>query len=217
MDRRSFLFQSIAATAQTLASARHSLAGMTSWPDGPAKHRFPNIVLKTHENRQVRFYDDLVKGKHIVLNFMYASCPDSCPLQTANLALVQKILGPRVGQDIFMYSVTLDPTHDTPDVLKEYAARFGIQPGWEFLTGAAEDIELLRRKVGFVNRDPVLDRDKSQHIGMVLYGNESLDRWSACPALSTADNIAKYVLWMEARSNKPAVGAVERGAAARPV
>ena len=216
MDRRSFLFQSVAATAQTLASARHTLAGASNGPDGPAKHRFPNILLRTQENRQVRFYDDLVKGKHIVLNFMYASCPDSCPLQTANLALVQKILGPRVGQDIFMYSVTLDPTHDTPDVLKEYAARFGVQSGWQFLTGAAEDIDLLRRKVGFINRNPVLDRDKSQHIGMVLYGNESLDRWAACPALSTADNIAKYVLWMEARPNKAAVGAVERGTAARP-
>ena len=213
MDRRAFLFQSFAATAQALASARHTLAGTS---DGPAKHRFPNILMKTHENRQVRFYDDLVKGKHIVLNFMYASCPDSCPLQTANLALVQKILGPRVGQDIFMYSVTLDPTHDTPDVLKEYSARFGIQPGWEFLTGAPDDIDLLRRKVGFVKRDPVLDRDKSQHIGMVLYGNESLDRWAACPALSRAANIAEYVMWMEARTTKPAVGAVEQGTASRP-
>lgn len=161
---------------------------------GPRADYFPNVVLRTHKNRAVRFYDDLIRGKIVMINFMYAHCERLCPRQTANLVAVQRILGDRVGRDIFMYSLTLKPEEDTPQVLNQYAESFGISPGWLFLTGKAEDIETLRRKLGFVDADPVLDRDKSQHIGVVLYGNEAIDRWAACPALSNPNQIAKYVL-----------------------
>lgn len=218
MNRRNFFTESALAAIQSLWLVREALAAKPVSAGVPGKHGFPNVALRTHENKTVHFYDDLVKGKHVVLNFMYASCPDSCPLQTANLALVQKALGPRVGQDIFMYSITLDPTHDTPEVLKSYAERFGVGPGWLFLTGQPDDTELLRRKLGFVDSDPIVDRDKTNHIGVVLYGNDRLDRWAACPALSRASDIAEYVLWMEELKNKPAsaVGASERREAALP-
>src|SRR5438094_7333789 len=79
---------------------------------------FPNVVLTTHEGRKVRFYDDLIKDKVVTLNFFYTQCEDGrCPLATANLVRVQKLLGPRVGRDLFMYSFTLTPEHDTPAVL----------------------------------------------------------------------------------------------------
>ncbi len=218
MNRRNFLTQSAMAIAQTVLQVRQAVGADQAPAYRPGKHGFPNVTLHTQENKTVRFYDDLVKGKHVVVNFMYASCPDSCPLQTANLVLVQKALGPRVGRDIFMYSITLDPTHDTPEVLKGYAERFGVGPGWLFLTGRPDDTELLRRKLGFVDSDPIVDRDKSNHIGVVLYGNDRLDRWAACPALSRARDIAEYVLWMEELKSKPAsaIGAIERGVAALP-
>ncbi|PYU13542.1 MAG: SCO family protein, partial [Acidobacteria bacterium] len=88
-----------------------------------------------------------------------------------------------VGRDIFMYSITLKPEEDTPKVLQEYAKSNGVKPGWLFLTGKPGDVEKLRRKLGFVDPDPTVDKDKSQHIGVILYGNETLDRWAACPAL----------------------------------
>lgn len=217
MNRRNFFTESALAVVQTVLLVRQAVGAEPAPAYRPGKHGFPNVTLRTHENKTVRFYDDLVKGRHVVLNFMYASCPDSCPLQTANLALVQKALGPRVGRDIFMYSITLDPTHDTPEVLKAYAERFGVGPGWSFLTGRPEDTELLRRKLGFVDSDPIVDQDKTNHIGVVLYGNDRLDRWAACPALSRAGDIAEYVLWMEELKAKPAAaGVVERGEAALP-
>ena len=110
---------------------------------------------------------------------------------------VQQALGKHVGRDIFMYSITLKPEQDSPQVLQEYARAHGVKPGWLFLTGKGEDIEKLRRKFGFVDPDPVVDKDKSQHIGVVLYGNEALDRWAACPALTEPGEIVRYVLWME--------------------
>src|SRR5215471_20274092 len=91
---------------------------------------FPNLLLTTHEGRRVRFYDDLIKDKIVVLNFMFTSCSGVCPAITSNLARVQRILAPRIGRDIFMYSISLDPGHDTPGVLKEFAMTHGAGPGW---------------------------------------------------------------------------------------
>ena len=73
----------------------------------------------------------------------------------------------------------------------------GAKPGWLFLTGDPKDIELLRRKLGFTNPDPKLDADKSQHIGMVRYGNEPLQQWAACPGQANASWIVESVLWVD--------------------
>src|SRR5688572_32235559 len=77
----------------------------------------PNVTLTTHEGAQVRFYDDLVKGKIVAINLIYTTCQYACPLETARLAQVERLLGDRMGRDIFFYSITIDPGHDTPAVL----------------------------------------------------------------------------------------------------
>lgn len=172
-------------------------------PDGEASREkiraryFPNVVLTTHEGKKVRFYDDLIKGKIVMINMMYAECEGVCTGITANLARVQKALGKRIGQDIFMYSITLKPEHDSPKALKEYAKMHGVKPGWFFLTGDPKDIELLRRKLGFTNPDPKLDADSSQHVGMVRYGNEQLQQWAAGPGLAEAAWLAESVLFVD--------------------
>ena len=154
---------------------------------------FPNVVLSTHEGKKVRFYDDLIKDKIVVINFIYAECEGICPGITANLVKVQKALGNRVGRDIFIYSITLKPEEDTAAVLKEYAEMHGARPGWTFLTGKPDDIELLRRRLGFVDSDPEVDKDKSQHIGNVRYGNEPLQQWGACPGQANPAWMVKLI------------------------
>src|SRR5258708_24660182 len=62
---------------------------------------FPNIELTTQDGKTVHFYDDLIKGKIVAIDLIYTTCQYSCPLETARLAQVQKILGDRVGKDIF--------------------------------------------------------------------------------------------------------------------
>lgn len=201
MDRRDFLKGAAAAAAGVAA-----LAAIPDSPDAPKKggftqmssaerrrNRFVNVPLTTHEGRTVRFYDDVIKGKTVLLNVFYTVCTAEaiCPLGTANLVALQELLGPRVGRDIFMYSITLDPGNDTPEVLRRYARGFGVKPGWELLTGAKEDIERLRRNLGYVDLDPVRDRDPSQHSGMLRYGVEPLERWAGCPILSRPEVIAR--------------------------
>jgi protein SCO1/2 len=159
-------------------------------------NHFPNVTLVTHEGKQVRFYDDLIKGKIVMINVMYASCEGVCPGITANLVRVQKLLGDRVGKDVFMYSITLKPEQDSPQALREYMDMHGIGPGWTYLTGKLADIELLRRKLGFTNPNPETDKDTSQHIGNVRYGNEPLMLWAACPGLASPKWIIQSLLWV---------------------
>ena len=196
MKRRAFLTSMGVSLVQTVFAAREGLAKekpKLTKADGPSATRFPNVTLTTHEGTEVRFYQDLIKGKIVLINFMYATCTNSCPTFTANLVRVQRLFGNRIGRDVFMYSISLDPEHDTPEVLSQYVKNYSVQPGWTFLTGSTADITTLRRRLGLRDLDPVVDADKSQHIGVVLYGDERFDRWAACPALSEPREIVKYV------------------------
>lgn len=158
-----------------------------------AERSFPNVTLTTHKGKKVKFYDDLLKDKIVIINFMYVRCDGKCPGTTANLVKVQKLLGDRVGKDIFIYSITLKPEEDTPKILAEYAKAYKVGPGWQFLTGAPKDIELLRQKLGFIDRDPVRDANKSNHIGMLRWGNEPHTLWAGCPALLPPGKIVKEI------------------------
>ena len=209
MDRRTLLTSAGAALA-TLAAAPAALGARArpaatpeserGWgASGPHGDYFPNVVLTTHEGKQVRFYDDLIQGKTFLLNFFYIGCLDGlCPRATANLVRVQELLGDEVGRDVFMYSITLNAAHDRPKKLKEYMTALGVKAGWTFLTGKPADIEMLRRRLGFAEPDQKSDRDKANHTGMVRYGNEARSLWAACPALSTPQEIVKYVGWVKA-------------------
>ena len=158
---------------------------------------FPNLVLTTQEGKKVKFYDDLVKDKIVVFNMFYAKCEGICSPVTRNLVRVQNLLGDRVGKDIFFYSFSLKPKDDTVPALKHYAEMHKVKPGWLFLTGSADDMEILRRKLGFVDPDPELDKDTSNHIGVLKYGNEPLQRWGGCPGMQAPDAIAEAISWVD--------------------
>lgn len=184
------------------AGAVPSIGALVGWRsavgarnDGIKGGYFPNVVLTTHEGRRVRFYDDLVQGKSVLINFMYSKCRGVCPGITQNLLRVQKLLEPRVGRDLFMYSMSIKPEEDTPEVLGRYVEGLRAGPGWFFLTGGPADMERIRRSLGAVDPDPAVDADKSQHIGMIRYGNEGIERWAACPGGANPKWIAQSILW----------------------
>jgi protein SCO1 len=139
-----------------------------------------NIPLITQDGRTVHFYDDMIKGKIVAVNFIYTTCLWTCPLETARLAQVQRLLGDRVGKDIFFYSISIDPDHDTPAVLKDYMAEFDVGPGWTFLTGKAADIDMLAVRLGLTD-DPSITsgpgRDLDGHTPHLLIGNETTGQW----------------------------------------
>jgi protein SCO1 len=161
---------------------------------GPQVNVFPNFVLETHEGKKVKFYDDLLKDKVVVINMMYTVCSGICPANITNLLQVQEALGKRLGRDIFMYSLSLQPEFDRPSNLKDYVKLRDIKPGWTLLTGKPAEMEQIRRRMGFVDSDPVVDADLKNHTGMVRVGNVALDRWFMMPAMSRPQQIARAIL-----------------------
>ena len=145
------------------------LNAKTPW----GENYFPNIPLTTQDGESVRFFDDVIKDKIVAINFIYTTCPDTCPLETAQLVKVQEILGDRVGKDVFFYSITIDPKNDTTSVLKEYKERF--RANWTFLTGEQSDITKLRKKLGLYIQE-IQDGSNNHNVNMII-GNQSTGRW----------------------------------------
>jgi protein SCO1 len=166
------------ATAQTRESAS-ALAGY-----------FPNVMVMTHDKRRLRFYDDLVKGRTVAINFMFTTCKSVCPLSTANLRKVQALVRDRLTKDVLMLSISVDPGTDTPDALARYAAAHEVGPGWLFLTGSRSDIDRIRRRLASTDDDD----DPSQHTGILTYGNEPAGQWRMVNVMSSPEKIARDLL-----------------------
>jgi protein SCO1/2 len=217
MTRRGLL-----AVSALLPLARVLPAGGCEVPAGPAaagpfappvsgremmrRRYFPDVVLTTHEGKQVRFYEDLLKDKIVVLNLMYANCQGVCPTITANLGRVQKILIEQGKRNVCLYSLTVKPEEDTPEKLKAYAEMHHAGPGWQFLTGKPADVELLRSKLGFVDLNPQVDQaDPASHSGMVRFGNEPQAWWAACQGQANPEWIAREISFV-IPAERPAAG-----------
>jgi len=137
---------------------------------------FPNVPLINHQGETVRFFDDLIRDKVVLINFIYTSCPDTCPMETARMLEVARILGDRLGDDVFFYSITIDPQNDTPEALGEFAANWGIPEGWWFLTGEPDDLITVRGKLG-VSIEDVETLNFSAHPIHLVMGNQATGRW----------------------------------------
>jgi cytochrome oxidase Cu insertion factor (SCO1/SenC/PrrC family) len=147
----------------------------------------PNLTVMTQRGKPVKFYDDLVKGKIVIISFIYTSCTDICPLTTARIAQLEEKLGDMVGREVFFLSMTVDPEHDTPERLKEYAERFGAGPGWSFVTGKPADIRAINYKFG--DRSGVI----SEHRNEIVMGNDATGEWQKDSVFGDIDRLALTV------------------------
>jgi protein SCO1/2 len=160
---------------------------------------FTDAKVVTQDGKTLRFYDDLIKDKIFVISFLFTTCKDLCPLATARLAELQTKLGDSMGRDIFFYSISIDPEIDTPARLKQYADAFGAGPGWLFLTGAPDEMRVIRHKLG--ERSKVL----SEHRNEVLLGNGSTGEWARNNVLGDLGSLAFTVRSMDPKW-RPAAG-----------
>ncbi len=179
-----------------------------------------NVPLITQDGKQVHFYDDVIKGKTVAVNFIYTRCMFTCPLETARMVQVQKILGDRVGKDIFFYSVSIDPDYDTPAVLKAYMADFDIGPGWTFLTGKRSDIDLLAYRLGLTD-DPNITSEPGPgidgHTPHILIGNEPTQQWLRNSSTDNPSVIARLLTNFLGYSPVVQPAAARRGAQGVPL
>lgn len=177
--RRS-LFAGIAALAALTIAASATLEAQSNrW----GADYFPNLPVVTQDGKTLKFYDDVIKGKIVVVSFIYTNCPDICPLTTARIAQVEDKLGELVGRDIFLVSMTVDPERDTPEQLKQFAQSFGAGPGWLFLTGRPEDMRIINTRLG--------DRSRtfSEHRNEIILGNDATGEWARNSAFGDLDRL----------------------------
>lgn len=153
---------------------------------------FPNPPLVTHAGERVRFYDDVVRGRSVLVHFAYTRCRGSCPGTTRNLLRVLALLEER-GERPWLVTVSLDGEGDTPEAMRRYRELHGPHPRWMFLSGAEDDLEAVRQRLGITDPDPAIDADRTQHAGLVLFGNETTGRWAAAPGQARAEVIADSV------------------------
>jgi protein SCO1 len=157
---------------------------------------YSNGLFRNQDNKAVRFYDDVIKGKISIINFFYASCDRYCPRTMACLAKVQNLLGDRLGRDTFMYSFTLKPGEDTPDKLKAYAKSIGAKPGWTFLTGSEYDLTTVRFKLFRVDH-PLIDFDIDIHASMLRIINDNNSQWTSWVLPDRLPLIMEAISWVD--------------------
>ena len=174
------LFCNITSEAQTTAANE---TGQLS----TAEKYFTNTELITQNGKRVRFYDDVLKGKVIVINAFFSTCKGVCMPMNRNFKKVADLLGDKVGRDVFLVSITVDPEMDTPAALKQYATSLDAPDGWLFLTGSRTNVDLVLHKLGqYV-------ADKNDHTTVMIIGNERTGLWKKAFGLARPDELAKVV------------------------
>ena len=153
-----------------------------------AAHRyFTDVELVNQNGEKMRLYSDLLKGKVVIVNSFFATCQGSCLPMSRNLEKIQQALAERMGKDLFIISISVDPAVDTPPKLKEYAKKLNAKPGWYFLTGDKQNVGLALTKLGqFVD-------DKQDHLNIFIIGNERTGLWKKAFGLAPSDALVKIV------------------------
>jgi len=153
----------------------------------PAQKYFTDVVLINQNGEKMRFYSDLLQGKVVIINSFFATCQGSCLPMNRNLEKVQAALGDRVGKEVFIISISVDPAVDSPASLKEYAKKLHAGPGWYFLTGDKQNVDFALKKLGqFVD-------DKQDHLNIFIIGNERTGLWKKAFGLAQSDELVKVV------------------------
>jgi len=159
-------------------------APMPAFAERPADAReaarayFTDVELVDQNGDTVRLYSDLMDGHVVVISSMFTTCAAICPVLGQKIKSLQEAAGDRLGKDVHILSITVDPDHDTPALLREYAKRFEAQPGWHFLTGSKENVRFALAKLGFAVED------KDDHSTIVLLGNEKTGLWKKANGLA---------------------------------
>lgn len=155
--------------------------------DETARKYFTDVELVNQDGETLRLYSDLLQGKVVVINAIFTTCEGVCPVTMGNMVKIQNHLGERLGKDVHLLSLTVDRETDTPAKLKEYARKFKARPGWHFLTGSPENIDLALRKLG------LWVQNKDAHSTVFLIGNVPTGLWKKALGMANAGELLAVV------------------------
>jgi cytochrome oxidase Cu insertion factor (SCO1/SenC/PrrC family) len=152
-------------------------------PASPAENYFTNVELVNHRGERRKLYTDVLKGRIVVIHSFFASCKGSCPVLLSGFARIQEHFADRVGKDLSLISITVDPLNDTPQVLAALAEQWKAGPGWQFLTGDKASVDAALHKLG-----QRVDNRES-HSNVFIIGNEATGLWKKARGLSRPEDL----------------------------
>lgn len=156
----------------------------------PAKDAITNIAVVDQDGRRIDFYEDLVKGRVVAINFVYTACTAICPMQGNQFARLQAMLGERLGKDVLLISISADPEADSAHKLKAWLSNFGARQGWTFVTGDKSEIDRLSRALtGDQAR-------KGNHSPAMFIGNYDRGLWKRLYGLAEPDRLTRLLVEM---------------------
>lgn len=166
--------------------------------------RQPSII---EPGKELTFVDDLVQDRITCTFFFYTNCQGTCPGTVQKVrALRDRVASEFPGTDVAFIGITLDPEHDSPEVLREYSEAVLADDSnphpWHFCTGTMDDLEALRIGLGLYDLNPEIDADRTQHAAMVVIGNDLQNRWVTMPSGLSSDALAETFLRMAGQTEK---------------
>jgi protein SCO1/2 len=176
----------IALLALSLSSAQAQEPPKSS-PGEIARHYFGDIELIDQNGHTVRLSSDLLKDRVVVINVFFTECTGACPLMARTFAAIQEEVGDRLGKDVLLISLSVDPKNDTPEKLAAYALRFKARPGWVLLTGSPENVALALKKLGQTVED------RNDHTNLFFIGNLRTGLWKKVFGLAPPQEVVKAV------------------------
>jgi protein SCO1/2 len=189
---------------KTPAAPRQPATVPAPAPDAPAAQKyFTDVELVNQNGERMRLYSDVLKDHIVVVNAFFATCQGSCLPMNRNLEKLQESFKERMGKDLYIVSISVDPTMDTPPALKEYAKKLHAAPGRLFLTGKKENVDWALYKLGQYVEQP------EQHTNVFIIGNERTGLWKKAFGLAPADELLKIV--ESVINDKPAAATTSPG------
>jgi len=180
----------VLAIALMLSASRGMAQDTASQPgssgQSAAEKYFTDVVLINQNGERMRLYNDLLRGKVVIINSFFATCQGSCLPMMRNLRKVQSALGNR-AKDVSIISISVDSQVDTPSRLREYAKTIDAAPGWYLLTGEKANVDFALKKLGqYVDA-------KNDHLNIFIIGNERTGLWKKAFGLAQSDELLKVV------------------------
>ncbi len=152
-----------------------------------ARDYFTDVKLIDHKGHEHRLFSDLMAGKVVVINAFFTDCQGVCPVTASNLKKIQQWLGPRLGDEVHLLSLTVDPEVDDLEAMQHYADALGARQGWYFLSGEDKDLEFALKRLGLAVEN------KESHSPLFLIGNLRTGLWKKAVGLASGDELIEIL------------------------
>ena len=149
--------------------------------------QIPDVEVLDQDGNALHFYTDLIKDKTVAINFIFTNCTTICPPLAATFARLQKEMGDKIGRDVHLISISVDPLTDTPERLKAWGAKFKAGPGWTFVTGEKQEMDKLLNALG------AAVSKREDHTPALIIGNDNKRVWTRTYGLAKISQITAVI------------------------